>query len=365
MSFGYSSTGFLETITYPDGIQSTFSRSYDSTKQCTKVHYHDIAGKAAYRDKDMYVTNNVTIRSHANEKIMMTPQAAGICRLVTNGEGKVLYTDAADPDDSEVVYIYNGGGKVVLRGFVRGRKYGTWDWVDPGDKQFTWDKIDFTGESTYNQWHYPNTRAKYLARPNYKIDKTGRRKDYQYNAAGSVTQVTRHADSTVISKKQYNAMELVTRSEDEFGRVVKFSYDANGNMLTREVGITVVDGSDVQQDEYAKYEWRYYDGTEGPAITTGRQYVEDRAADPQPENLKKSETDANGNTTYFIYDSDSELIAVVEPDDGGTGHHVKVSYAYYSSGNIKNTTDAVGGPLSREPLLLRSPSRLPPQQWLR
>ncbi|MCM8529210.1 MAG: PA14 domain-containing protein [Lentisphaeraceae bacterium] len=58
--------------------------------------------------------------------------------------------------------------------------------------------------------------------------------------------------------------------------------------------------------------------------------------------LLATETDANLNTIEYIYNSDNLLTSIIEPDDTGSGTHVKSSFTYDSAKRLLSSSDAVG-----------------------
>lgn len=58
--------------------------------------------------------------------------------------------------------------------------------------------------------------------------------------------------------------------------------------------------------------------------------------------LLHTETDANGNVTEFIYNSDNLLTDVKTPTDNGSGQITKSNFTYDSAKRVSSSTDAVG-----------------------
>ena len=119
--------------------------------------------------------------------------------------------------------------------------------------------------------------------------------------------------------------------------MTNYTYDSYGNMLTKEVGVLSVSGSNVNQPEHAVYAWSYY-----PADGSGTLTVAGTTYTNQPGNLVKSSSDANGNATYYAYNANKQLAAVYEPNDAGGGSHLSMSYSYDSAGQLAQSVDAIG-----------------------
>jgi len=88
--------------------------------------------------------------------------------------------------------------------------------------------------------------------------------------------------------------------------------------------VTETERSEAQTTDYAVHTYQYY------------------PVGHANENLVQYETDANGNRTEYLYDSNNYLITVIEPDDQGTGFHTAKSFTYDAAGRLKTSTDAVG-----------------------
>ena len=60
------------------------------------------------------------------------------------------------------------------------------------------------------------------------------------------------------------------------------------------------------------------------------------------QHLLHTETDANGNITEYIYNSDNLLTEIKIPTDDGLGQIIKSSFTYDSAKRVSSSTDAVG-----------------------
>lgn len=320
-----ASAMFLSKVTYPDGTESAFDRTYDADSKCTKFHISDLAAEPSHRFKDVYVTNNVSQHEYAGS---VAPQSSGMVRLVTNGSGEVTYMSIIDPVYTRA-FIYEGGGKMKHVYCAWESKYATsWSFKDPNNIKYS--TINFTGEPKFEYTHFSssnNYSSWFRAEPSYRKDNTGRKIDYMYNSAGSVTQA-KYSDGTT-KKYQYNEFQQVTRYKDRLNRVKKHAYDSRGNMTLKEVGIKEVGGVDVKQPEYAAYKWTYYpDGHVNEGLL---QYAYDAVSDPDTE---------TGNRTDYIYNANNLLEKIIEPADVAGGERPERVFTYDSAGRLTTSTDA-------------------------
>ena len=272
-------------------------------------------------------------------------QAALICRAVVNGEDELIFGSYFNSSFNDYWRVYEGAGRVKeLSLYTHDVRYLSDGWTYNASNPNEFARFVGTLEDTFVD---ENGGDFDRSTPSQTITSTGVVRSHGYSSAGFIGTTT-YSDATT-EKYQYstaqqggNQFNLVTRYKDRIGRVTKNTYDSVGNLTLREVGIREVGGADVNQPEYATYQNAYYDGTEGPAIVTGDAGVDAAAVDPQPEHLLKSSTDANGNVTFRLYDVNLQLIAVVEPDDTGAGHHIAMKFTYDSARRQKTSTDAVG-----------------------
>jgi YD repeat-containing protein len=142
---------------------------------------------------------------------------------------------------------------------------------------------------------------------------------YSYDADEFPTQKT-WSDQTT-EQTSYNQFKQITRHQDRNLNVTLNTYDAQGNLLSREVGIKHVSGVDTHQPEYAKYQWTYYP-----------------SGDPN-QFLMASSIDANNNSTSFIYDNSHRLIQVIEPPDAAGDAQATTTISYDTASRIEQISD--------------------------
>ncbi|QNN21559.1 hypothetical protein HED60_04475 [Planctomycetales bacterium ZRK34] len=344
-SINYSyADGKLAQVAHPDGATSTFTYGWNAKAQATIFEINDTTAQGTHRRKKAYLSNNIQY-THADTQVdtaEMVNQSSLMIRMLVNGVGKVAYLNmpATELDGNNSRIIYEGRGRLrLMRSATKVQFFEDgWKKTDPSLGE---NGIVGTLEPTYMLMPYTNHENWYRNTEPVKFDAQGRQYDFTYDDDAYLRSKA-YSDGT---KRwvSYDANKNIIRDRDRLRRVTKYTYDAQNNMLTKAVGLVVNDQAvDVPQPEHATYSWSYYNGTEGPALTTGNATVDANAANPQPVHLKKSETDANGNVTYFIYDADNFLIAKVDPEDSvGSGRPV-YAYTYDTAGRMATSCDPVG-----------------------
>jgi YD repeat-containing protein len=340
--------GKLAAVDHADGTQSTIAYGVNSQSQTTTVTYADASAKTTHRNKTVYLTN--VAATFGLDSAELYSQSSLMVRGVINGENEVSFM--AIPQDDYKTLIYTGKGKLYEKyKSLYARPYADdWEFNDPDDPSAG---ISGTLETTYASADYSHSNTKTGVYPTLQDD-AGVEYTYQYDDDTFVTRKF-YSDNTR-EYWDYNQFKQVTRYEDRLGRVTKYTYDANGNLTQKEMGIanvkiyqqsfpitwerqdkhvTIANGFD--RDEYALISYSYYDGSEGPAVSgiTG-------AAATQPENLLKSKTDARGNVTHYVYNSDKFLIAEIQPADRPGDDRATTLYAYDSARRLASVTDPLG-----------------------
>lgn len=144
-------------------------------------------------------------------------------------------------------------------------------------------------------------------------------------------------DNYVYSKSwSYNSFDLVTREEDQIGRVTTYEYDANCNRTRKSM-------------PHLEYQILYtYDFSnrlikEEEQHDDGRSFATSYAYDLKGNKIK--EVDRFGNETLFQYDGHDRLIAktlpAVEDAEGNFSESVE-QYTYDLLNHLTSRTDCVG-----------------------
>lgn len=359
----------LAQVNLPDGTASTFS--YQETANTTQITFDDSSAASTSRRKRVYFTNNANTNIVRSDVILNT--ASMLVRLIVNGEEEVSYLAVHTPERMRFsgtplndYLIYQGEG--YLKRVWMSRDYQTRHLKGGWGLDLSGSRTTFTGTRENSYGRAARTRPGDARKGLFGSvsDAQGRTLSYSYDS--DTFPITKTYPDYTSERFSYNEFKQVTRYEDRLGRVTLQEYDTSGNPTVKKVGLRIsppgsgpsLYQSPVEYDydpyladysyydvpeeltqspvegEYAEYLTTYYDGTEGPAIVSGKQSVDDRAATPQPVGLKKSFTDANGNTTHYLYDANNFLIATIDPYSS-----VK-EYTYDVAGRLESSSDEAG-----------------------
>lgn len=319
VSYSYSG-GYLTGIQHPDSTQSTFVFGVDGTTNTTTIQFHDVAAEETHRSKTIYLTNIFNFVG-ANYGTSFTSSSSLLIRMVVNGASEVAYLNLFP---SGGTLIYEGGHqvkKIQTGAYINFLKKG-WVFNPTATTQatmFPGGSFAINGGSNIIgsiQQYYRNTPQEY-------IDEKGVIFHMLYDTEGYLIEKKRYYDGAYESFS-YNQFKQKTRIRDMEGRVELMTYDAQGNLTQKQVGIKEIAGIDTNQPEYAVYQWEYYP-----------------AGHPN-QYLKKAAIDANGNRTEFIYNANQFLIQEIQaPDNLGDAQAV-VAYSYDSYGRILSSSDPRG-----------------------
>ncbi|MBI3828860.1 MAG: RHS repeat protein [Planctomycetes bacterium] len=319
-SVSYSYTdGYLSGVQLPDGTTSTITRAYDADSNTTEVSYFDAAASGTHRNKKSYLSTNFTLQPDQPDDIF--PTSAQLVRMVVNGNNEVAYLNIPDPLYTRV-WVFEGNGLLKQVYCNWDVKYAaSWSISDAGGPfayssvsaslESNFEHLEFSSANSYQSW--------YLSQPTFRTDPTGRRRDFEYNAATHVSKIT-YPDAT-FETFAYNGFEEVTQHVDRLSRVTEYTYDTRGNMLTKTVGKILVAGVPTATPETATWNWEYFP-----------------SGDTNPF-LLKSSTDANGNVTDYEYDSNHFLVKIKDPADNAGDPRAETLFAYDSTGRLVSMTD--------------------------
>jgi len=320
--------GWLSTVTFDDGTQSSLTYGTDSTSQTSTVQFHDVAAEGTHRTKTVYLTNNMAHIYYsgagdepvANQE-QVANQASLMVRMVANGAGEVTFLGLCGPYSGNVAptafNIYEGAGRLKQIQNHSAAPFFLDGWTI-GDPTQGFNAVSGTLESTTAV--IPNATTGEFP---YLTDTAGHQFNYTYDANAYPTQKSSN-DNTLIETWAYDpTFKQVTRYQDRNLNVTLNTYDARGNLLSREVGIKNVGGVDTHQPEYGKYQWTYF------PTGNANQY------------LMSAAIDANGNETDFVYDNNHKLLQVIEPPDAPGGARATTTIAYDVSSRIQTITDPV------------------------
>ncbi len=161
-------------------------------------------------------------------------------------------------------------------------------------------------------------------------DEANRTKQYEYDSAGNRTKITYTGDNT-FEAYSYNSLSQITRHRTRDGKVTLYTYDSQGNQLTKAVGLEQVNGVDQQTADYAVFTKEYYGSTHANA------------------GLLKAEMtplyNASAPTlhrTDYEYDTNNRLTKVIGPATATGQPRPETTYTYDSAGLLVSSTDPLG-----------------------
>jgi len=327
ISYSYSG-GLLSGASFPDGTSSTFTYTPDATTSCTIAGIDDAGPTGTHRRANVYLTNLFYLDITEEQSYEVYNQASNLIRILdlpaagVSGEDEVAYFSLS-ADFLDALH-YEGQGKLKLisksSAELTVRNYSSWS-IDTSTAAVTG-----TLEPTYVQLTSSNDQLYRQGTPSQTIDEKNVTKTYTNDSDGYPTVIT-YSDSTT-EQYTYNSFKEVTRYQDRLNRVTLYTYDSQGNLTQKAVGLLYTGGSDAPQAEYATYQHSYFS-----------------SGDPN-QFLRATDTDANGNVTSYTYatgsESNHEIATITTPADAGAGTITAWTMTYDSYGRLKTQTDAVG-----------------------
>jgi YD repeat-containing protein len=319
--YDYDRTGLvgLDRVRHPDGTTSTFTTTADVVNQQQVIAIEDAAASDIHRRKTSHVT-----WSAMNDQLGISgsegtvPVAPNRVRMVKNGAGEVSHQNWGQSYGSAfVTYVYEGGKSAndpgtLMRYETRGgAPYRVsratsftitgWEWNAAG-----WEAIEEYGVAA-------DTRI------SRRIDALRRQIAFSRDASGAITAEVRYKEdgTTQLSSATttYNEFQQPLSTVDHLGRQTEYTYDPNGNRLTKKAAPNL--------PEESLWSWTY--NSRGQPLTA---------------------TDANGNVTTYVYgevvgsDNYKRLIGIVEPADVAGGPQATTVFTYDSAGRLATVTDA-------------------------
>lgn len=320
ISYNYTDNE-LTKVTYPDTSISTIAYSWDNALQWTRIDWDDngAAKGGTHIRKSTWVSGSSFTDPLTNTVIA---QAPGQLRMVRDWDGVPGSMGALrfkmwwEPGVATIRYAF-----VASKGLLKLKTSEFGGTIQAVQKAITFDLN--ANPSTYT-WEtattYSNTN--YSANlPKTYVDKMGFTflYNYDYNLR-RVTKVT-YPNKGVFTATP-NAFGKIASSTDEMGRKSTYTYDTNGNLLTKTLGSATATGPDgVVRDERSTWRWSY--NARGQIATT---------------------TDPNNNVTDYTYDSLGQLTKVTSPADvvGGPRAETTITFDGYGRITQKSTTSDAG-----------------------
>lgn len=312
-SYTYTARGEVATLTMPDsthefwsydgqgnvtsytnGVGQVINHIFDDAGQQTKIDYptgtdttfsYDSGGRQAAMS-DQTGTASWTYNSADEVTQLVTPQ--GTLQYTYNLDGQ--QATMVEPGIGTTIYGYDSHGRLTS---VTDPYSDVTSYVYNGINGLLFKKT--LGNGTYETYSF-DTRMR-MTRNQVKNSSDSTIWDYQY-VYDDADQVTQYSVGGVVTSYGYDAIGQLTSETKSGGTTYSgsYTYDANGNRLTRTVnGITET--------------YTYDDGDKLTAITGGtdpRTYTYDGAG--RTTGIVRS-----GGTTGFTYDYESRIISITKP----------------------------------------------------
>jgi RHS repeat-associated protein len=313
-TYDYDLNGNQTNITYPNGNKVDFA--YNAVNRKTSVSYNG--------------TQRYTFQYDPNSNLTQeTDVVSGQSTTYTyDADNKVT---SVQETGNQINYTYDNNGNVTQRKYTAGSTTITNDNTYNALNQLTTVKSNGTmvGQFTYTEQekvasHKNGDSTMMLYKYNGAgdvveatlYDSNGNIYDdyqYTYDNKGNITTVVSNAGTTSYYYDELNQLIKEVRPD---GTTIEYTYDANGNRLTKKV-------------------------TQGQTVTTTN-YTYDDADQLTAVNGTANTYDANGNLTSdgqrtYTYDAENRLTSVKD----SLGNTI-ASFTYYSNGLRKTMTTASG-----------------------
>jgi RHS repeat-associated protein len=186
ISYGYDSTGNVQSITYPD--HTTVTNSYDALGRTTKV----AAGSATYASFTYNPDGTINTVTYGNGEVTSYTYDS-------MSRPKTITTSLGSTKELSLTYSYDGTGNVV----------------SINSETFGYDALNRLTSAT-GSWGTTT---------------------YSYDAAGNMAQEQNSSSSTA-TKYTYNDMDELVRSNSASGATA-YSYDGDGDLVIKNDGTNV------------------------------------------------------------------------------------------------------------------------------
>jgi RHS repeat-associated protein len=304
ISYGYDANG-LSQVTYPDGAISTFTRTPDTAKQLTVVHYVEAGAEGVHRRKHAWMTNSTYVQPDSTT----INQTSGMIRKLTNGADELVYWNQEETGNPQIVYTYEGGTmlrRLTTSNFDHARKSEVATNYVPGQLLSATTFETVASYATNGQ-----------ARISAKTDILGRATSFAVDGKSSTLTKITYPDAS-IGTATYNSFAQQLHVVDRLGRVTDLTYDAAGNLTAKTVAVGA--------PEQATWTWTY---------NARGQVLEERDA-------LYDATKPDLHVTSFVYNAAGYLINRIDSADVAGGTRPTRTFFYDSAGRLTKTTDPDG-----------------------
>ena len=244
INYTYNQTeNYLSAVTYPDGTSSTYNYDVDGDGD-TVYHAEETTGKV----KDIYMSSSAALVSTHNGQILYNQNSMSVGTVKVNSEITYAYFQAGTANYAKV---YTGEGQMKFRHIDRQIRYYDKNFTFTEDENGHVDYNDISGtyENKYLNKNYTGPNG--IEFPSNITDEKGSNYKVEYDSINR--SVFRSYSDNTFEAWSYNSLNQPTRYRDRLGRVTLKSYDAQGNLLIKQVGLL-----DAYTGSSANYNHKYW-----------------------------------------------------------------------------------------------------------
>lgn len=305
--YGSGGTVGLTDVDLPDLTTATVRAYMTDSDPNLIVAITDPAAEGIHRNK----TLGLTLSGFASGGTYFN-QPPDCVRWVRNGSGELVYQNWLETTGNlSTIYVFQGGGAQGAGNMMR---YELTDGV-PTRTSFarTWDPAQPKSSYAWEVYQDHNIddrrRVTGSSQPNGRVE----HRTLDPVTGAVLSQSVTDAQGKVLSSGSatYNAFKQPLTQTDANGVVTAYTYDAQGNLLTRREAV----GTAAE----ALYQMTY--NAAGQVLT---------------------ETDPRGNTTNYAYDARGLLLSITAPADHPGDARPVTQFTYTAAGQVETSTDPEG-----------------------
>ncbi|NQZ59001.1 MAG: RHS repeat protein, partial [Lentisphaeraceae bacterium] len=228
ITYEYTDT-YLSKVNYPGGASSTYSYRVDAEGQ-TVYHIEEADAKV----KDIYLSSSVSSFTNKYAQVLYNQNSMFATKVEVDNE--MTYQFIQHPTVANKRTIYNGAGKIQERHFIFSTRYLKENaTITPSaDGSVSHSSISGTLESNY--YYSPhNAHSNGYGYPDWARNAKGDTRYFSYDNRLRLTK--KLYEDGASESYQYNDLNQITQYRDRLGNITRKTYDALGNLLSKEKGL--------------------------------------------------------------------------------------------------------------------------------